>query len=767
MSDAPLSLNIDHDQSYWTLDGLPIIAKGEKSNCQESRVGSRKMDDARCEALPDTTPCQKGKRAFDRGTGFKTINFDGNVSSIDSSVCRGRVSDRKKFFEQLSSSPSPARGPSAPRHSVNPSIIEERTDSESYSQIKKDNIEKERKPSANVFQDKSERVGPAESLPTQFNQKWETEVDPSWDIIEPNDSEWETHHDKVPKEESYSKSRNELNNSIPTMESVKNDDILGANLPSLTSIVDADTKETSTAIEKSRIRDDGRQRDEGDARVQLTSSGQKPGDEVENTKKEPKLPKVKIQITRKIANGTGAEEESKMNEEGENENLATSWIQDINELTKVLNFGETRERSNISNYVCPSESTDDSVDSEGNLRATKNSSSNLTQRLKTKSNGMGKMLRMAKKGMGKSVKNLTSIVRNTRKTQSTKQSRSMSGQSGSVHSTEKKSMEIRDIFDEKLAKELVKDCRDEAGIVMASQYLDSGNKLLRNVASDDGVNPKCLNEATKKAHTYAYVGRQLAKEYLLTCDEEQAKRAEINMGNSAILNDNDEMNLFDEFFYSFMQCFGSLAKDDDVERTRVQIGDALELLSKLSDEESTVVKTRLSREGKRDILTYRKKKVEGAIAGTRDSADRNHILAMDDADRERSFVIQSFVAALKSFYEIDDTLKLSKIFLAFDEDKSDDSSEGSGSDVDDSHPYNYTESLKFDHGRGFHTRSFLSSTEEGNPSSSHDDSNCHGINSGMTVVKVMVNDKKIKQKKQQSSNHTSKKWKPVGGRKQK
>mmetsp|Transcript_5205 Transcript_5205/g.10769 ORF Transcript_5205/g.10769 Transcript_5205/m.10769 type:complete len:284 (-) Transcript_5205:162-1013(-) len=281
--------------------------------------------------------------------------------------------------------------------------------------------------------------------------------------------------------------------------------------------------------------------------------------------------------------------------------------------------------------------------------------------------------------------------------------------------------------------------------------------------------PKKTKELIQKAHTYAYVGRQLAKEYLLVCRREHSEGTGQNATNctSAPLQNDDEITVFEEFFFSFMQCVGPCTRDDAIEQSRVQATDALEILSNLSEEEASVVKHQSSRGLiNKKVVVDRKMKVQEAIADTRDSAGRGHVKNRTESTyRERSLAIRSFVQALRSFYEIDDTMKLSQIFLKFSRDERDDASDSS-SYLNDGLSYNYSESLKFDNGHSFHTHSFTSegSMQQEKTSSrrsrkSKEESLAEGIHPGTTVVAISVKNRNFKKKKQTPS----KKW----GRKQK
>lgn len=449
---------------------------------------------------------------------------------------------------------------------------------------------------------------------------------------------------------------------------------------------------------------------------------------------------------------------------------------DFDELTERLHVSHSKEKVKSNDYVCPSESTDYSVDSKGNSKAPKSVSSKSAKSAKSnkskgKVGGMGKMLKKAKKGMGKltvkgvtQISQITSKVKNTMKTKPTKPSLTDADQprEGSNGISEQaNSMAFIDIFDKKLARELVNESKGKVGILTASQYLDSGKRLLRNGAElKKANNLKGSNDAIRKAHTYAYVARQLAKQYLLACRKDLLDQDGEDLLQTEPSVEEDEITAFEDLFLSFLQCVGPCSGDYTVEDTRHQVDEALEILSKLSEEERTLVK-RNDDEASMD----RKIKVQGVIEDARNPVERN------DARR-----IHRFLSGLRSFYEIDTTMKLSKVFLKCDQDREDDDSVSAGSNrsaPNESLSYNYSESLKFDNGRSFHTRSFTTagSMKQEQPSASssfrrgrnsREESLADGIRPGKTVVSISLKNKKSRSRSKSVGSSNKKKW----GRKQ-
>ncbi len=825
-----------------------------------SSVASKKMNDVRDGIPTGATPYQKSKKMFERANGFKTVNFDGNVSAVDS-ISQGRVRDMKKLFEQpqkekvvASQSPRtsvvPTTALSALADSDDPTFIEERTDSDTFVRNKSDKFERQ----TNTY-----GVGPVDSMSNGLDQNWESKFDSKWDR---NPVEFFEHESSRNTAEAKRDQKqdivignefrdqtpvapkgNESRGSIPSLGTIDTSDSyikkvksLDAKILSLPSLVDSDIEEKEEEIQYYPL-GETKEGIEQNCMTQQSSEGRGAEEEPGRIIKKPKRPTVKIQVTQtrtesqnrrkpdQQKDGTSrtsdvnheikemitsaqlsdesmnssslknrvlgdrpkfieinhddemSKVETRENMRFSDEDLAGSTLtaNDFNELTEKLQATKRKDTDNTHMYICPSESTDYSVDSKGNSKTTKSTTSKSAKsaktpmKLKVKNNGMGKMLKKAKKGMGKSVKNLTTIVKNTMKSKPMMRQSQTSTVQTSEKTYQKDAIQLDSIFDEKLARGLVEESKNEVGIVKAGQYLDSGNRLLRRNAELRRVkDAKKTKEIIRKAHTYAYVGRQLAKQYLFVCRQEHSEATGHNPSSCTPSQVEDDPSLFEEFFLSFMQCVG-LNRDDAIEQSRLQIGDALEILSSLSDEEANIVKSQSTEEViNKKILDDRKTKVRAAIAGGRDSADKNHVVSRaENAYRERSLAIHSFVQALRSFYVIDDTMKLSQIFLRFNDDERDDDSDCSRSYFSDSISYNYSESLKFDHGNSFHTRSFASEASmieqekltSSRKSRKKEGSLATGIRPGTTVVAISVKNRNFKKKKQTPSI----KW----GRKQK
>jgi len=832
-----------------------------------SSVASKKMNDVRGEIPTGATPYQKSKKLFERVNGFKTVNFDGNVSAVDS-ISQGRVKDMKKFFEQpqkeksLVSPPPrtslvPTSALSALGDSDDPTFIEERTDSDTFVRSKSDKFERETNAYTDIAHQKSERVWSVEAMPNELHQKWDSKFDSKWDknpgeFFEQDSSRNTTESKGDQKQETITRNEfrdqtqgasngNELRDSIPSVGTIDTSDSyikkvksLDAKILSLPSLVDSDTEEKEEENQYYHLGETKEGIEQKDM-VQKSSEGRGADEEPGRIVKKSKRPTVKIQVTQtrvesqnrrkahqrkdapsrtsdinfeieemitefqrasaqlsdELMNNSSLENtvsddrpkfieishddelsqvDARDDTRFSDEDLAGSTLtaNDFDELNEKLQATKRKDTDNTHMYMCPSESTDYSVDSKGNSKTTKSTTSKSAKsgktpmKLKVKNNGMGKMLKKAKKGMGKSVKNLTTIVKNTMKAKPMmRQSQTSTVQTAEKNLDQKDAIQLDSIFDEKLARGLVEESKNEVGIVKAGQYLDSGNRLLRRNAELRRVkDPKKTKEIIRKAHTYAYVGRQLAKQYLLVCRQEHLEAAAQNPTSCAPSQTEDDPSLFEEFFLSFMQCVG-LNKDDAIEQSRHQIGDALEILNSLSEEEANIVNNQSAEEViNKKIVVDRKTKVLAAIADSRDSADKNHIVSRaENAYRERSLAIHSFAQALRSFYVIDDTMRLSQIFLRFNDDDRDDDSDCSGSYFSDSISYNYSESLKFDHGNSFHTRSFASEAsmiEQEKLSSSRksrkkEGSLATGTRPGTTVVAISVKNRNFKKKKPTSS----------------
>ena len=802
-------------------------ARNEATSC----IASKRMGDMRDGALYSVNSYDK------RGKAIETTNDCKNKSLDESVSFEGRVSDRKKFFEThikeqqqkenalisptLSSSKSPAIGRMTIEEPNGPMVIEERTDFESSFRNKGERLEPQRIDSRSLLNDKGARTGPGASN-GEFQTSWETQFDSDPGDLE---STWYSHKEQAdPTRKTFHEHKfhvtapivgstaiSQPRNYLEQAESLdlKILDMLDANDPdkSLLGANDTDTKEEGREEESEM---DARQGNE-DGRIARHLDENENSDEIENIKNQSKIPVVKIQITSTISEDQ-SKSENDQNEEMPlgiaqakididemitefqqasaklSDKLMTSsspkdepisydsslapntlTVNDLNELAEKHHISISKEKNNGSDYICPSESTDDSIDSKGNL---KENSAKSFKKSKGKGNGgMGKILKKAKKGMGKSVKNLTSIVKNPRKTKPAKQLLTGTEQSPEALngiSNQKNYIEFSDYFDETLAGELVKNSKGETGILKAIQYLESGMRLLRNGAEQKKLNDlRESKELIRKARTYAYVGRQLAKQYLLVYRQELLEKIGTNPAND------DAFAAFEDFFLSVLQCVGPCPGANTVEKSIFQVDEALKILSKLSEEEAIVVKNCASKDINDETVVDRKVKVQRAIADVRDSADRDDIRRMTDTDHDKSLVIRRFVSDLRTFYEIDDTnMKLSKIFLKRNHDKKDDDTR---SLLSESLSYNYSEPLKFDHGRSFRTRSFTtvgsqpsssSSTRRGRKSK--EESLTEGIRPGTTVVSISIKNGQFKNKINSNTKKKQplpKKW--LGGRKQK
>jgi len=801
-------------------------ARNEATSC----IASKRMDDMRDGALYSVTSYQKPRKAIktmndcENKSLDESVSFEGRVSDrkkfFETHIKEQQQKENALISPTLSSSKSPAIGRTTIEEPNGPMVIEERTDFESSFRNKGERLEPERIDSRSLFNDKSARMGP-EASNREFQTRWEPQFDSDPGDLE---STWYSSKEQAdPTRKTFHENKlhitapivgstavSQPRNHLEQAESLdlKILDLLDANDPgkSLLGANDTDIKEEGREEESEM---DTRQGNE-DGRIARNLDGNENSDEIENIKNQSKIPVVKIQITSTIS-----EDQSK-SENDQNEEMPLSIAQakididemitefqqasaelsdklmtssspkdeaiscdsslapnaltviDLNELADRHHISISKEKNDGSDYICPSESTDDSIDSKGNLKA---KSAKSLKKSKGKGNGgMGKILKKAKKGMGKSVKNLTSIVKNTRKTKPAKQSLIGTEQSPEAVngiSNQKNYIEFSDYFDKTLAGELVENSKGETGILKAIQYLESGMRLLRNGAELKKLNDlRESKELIRKARTYAYVGRQLAKQYLLVYRQELLERIGTNPEND------DAFAAFEDFFLSFLQCVGPCPGTNTVEKSIFQADEALKILSKLSEEEAIVVKNCASKDIHDDTVVDPKVKVQRAIANVRDSADKDDMRKMKDTYNDRSLVIRRFVSDLRSFYEIDDTtMKLSKIFLKRNHEKKDDDTR---SLLSESLSYNYSEPLKFDNGRSSRTRSFTtvgsqpsssSSTRRGRKSK--EESLTEGIRPGTTVVSISIKNEQFKNSNSNTKKKQplSKKW--LGGRKQK
>mmetsp|Transcript_8124 Transcript_8124/g.24008 ORF Transcript_8124/g.24008 Transcript_8124/m.24008 type:complete len:848 (+) Transcript_8124:65-2608(+) len=321
-----------------------------------------------------------------------------------------------------------------------------------------------------------------------------------------------------------------------------------------------------------------------------------------------------------------------------------------------------------SDYICPSESTDYSVDSKGNSKGTKSTSSRSgvsVKNTKRKGNGMGKILKKATKGVGKSVKNLKdksvsqitqikSVVKNSMKAKTVKEHSTLKVDEYPDKDSCKQKIEF---FDEQLAKELLK---EEKGISRASRCLVDGRRILSEAAelkkSNDLDGSK---ELVRKGHTYAYVGRQSAKQYLVERNSDDIYEGTVMTSRDlASAVNNDGISAFEDFFLSFLQCVGPCDGDEN-QLMSIQVDETLDILSKLSTEETNRLDGMQTKNIDKGADGYRKEKIRVAIKDDHEKNTTNDGRKERGTPQSRNLAIRRFLYDLQLFYETDTYLNLS------------------------------------------------------------------------------------------------------------
>jgi hypothetical protein len=323
------------------------------------------------------------------------------------------------------------------------------------------------------------------------------------------------------------------------------------------------------------------------------------------------------------------------------------------------------------NSICPSESTDCSIDGKGHRKAKQRSASGKHKSKKSSARfklGMGTMARMikkAKRGVGSSVKKIKVLSFEKEKFNGTPSDCTL-GEGSDVRNgiPDKKQDEF---LDEKLAEKIMSDPdhMDKENFVKAIIYLDTGKELLYHATNLGNNEPKRCRELTRMAHTHVYVSRQLAKISLLACKYEISKNAALaidsdNITSGRVSEDVDWNKAlqdligfpFEEFFPpSFLQCYYG---GSTIDETQSQVEEALEILTTISEEEIFAIKAILpsnktSAEEESDIQ-LNKAKVQVAI--------NNALIGTVDDSMDEVIDIHRFVSNLQSFYETDTTLDL-------------------------------------------------------------------------------------------------------------
>eukprot|EP00536_Pseudo-nitzschia_multiseries_P005928 jgi/Psemu1/65333/estExt_Genemark1.C_1210021 len=470
---------------------------------------------------------------------------------------------------------------------------------------------------------------------------------------------------------------------------------------------------------------------------------------------------------------------------------------DLEELTDKHERPLSKDVFISNDYICPSESTDYSIDSKGNSKGTKSISSRSKLSLKNrkrKGKGVGKMLIKATMGMGKSVKKsvsqitqITSVVKNSMKAKTAKEPSTSKVDDNSDKESRRQDVEF---FDEKLAIELVK---DDKGISMASQYLVAGETILNEAAQLKKNNDlDGSEELIRKAHTYAYVGRQLAKQYLYEQNEDMHDGPVMASSDLASAVNDDGISAFEDFFFSFLQCVGPCDGDESLLMS-IQVDETLDILRKVSMEETKALNGAMAKNNEGGNEDYGREKVRAAIRHDQQKTANSDGKRDRETSQSRNLALRRFLYDLQSFYNEDNYLNLAPaVFMERDSSEKNrrindvindiqprrtnqgaaegesDSQDDSSQNTNKSMKSQYSESLKFDDGRdSLHTRSYSTAGSIGKEQSStksqrdrrpKEESLTEGIRVGTTVLSTAVKQKELKKKK-------TRKWFSAVGRK--
>ena len=326
----------------------------------------------------------------------------------------------------------------------------------------------------------------------------------------------------------------------------------------------------------------------------------------------------------------------------------------------------------ISNYsICPSESSDCSIDSKVHRKAKQQSASGRKKSKKSSAKfklsigTMARMIKKTKRGVGSSVKKIKVLSFGKEKFNGTPSDCTLGEGSDVRNGIPDENQD--EFFDEKLAEKIMSDPDriDETNFEKAIIYLDTGKELLYQATSLRNNEPERCKELTRMAHTHVYVSRQLAKISLLACKYDMLKNVTLAVDSDSItsgrVSEDEDWNKalrdligfpFEGcFISSFMQCYYGCSTKDE---TQSQVEEALEILTTISEEEIFAIKSILpsnetSAEAEVDIQ-LNKVTVQVAI--------NNALTGTVDGSMNEVIDIHRYVSNLQSFYEIDTTLDL-------------------------------------------------------------------------------------------------------------
>ncbi|KAL3920374.1 MAG: hypothetical protein SGILL_003296 [Bacillariaceae sp.] len=241
------------------------------------------------------------------------------------------------------------------------------------------------------------------------------------------------------------------------------------------------------------------------------------------------------------------------------------------------------------------------------------------------------------------------------------------------------------VIDEELAQTLMEEKKeDESSVHRASRYVATGRELLNEAAAVKDTDPKACVFLTQKAHTYAYVARQMAKQVLIerkAAEMEDKQDAKVDQDLSReILKDGDqpnsdakqtqweELQLFtlEDLLPSSLLCLTACGNFGAKEEEPLELDEALDILAKLSEDECEARSTFISNSKSMASLD------NANLRPSHGDFNRSNLPSVDSAamethtapfsrsavsvERSRTTVIKDLVSELQDFYEADHTL---------------------------------------------------------------------------------------------------------------
>jgi hypothetical protein len=243
---------------------------------------------------------------------------------------------------------------------------------------------------------------------------------------------------------------------------------------------------------------------------------------------------------------------------------------------------------------------------------------------------------------------------------------------------------LNNFIDEELAHTLMEENQeDESSVRRASRYVATGRQLLNEAATLKERDPTSCAVLTRKAHTYAYVARQIAKQVLeerkaatsnkdMDIDpnlsreilhDEQGQEVSDENGKSHWKTKWEELQLFsfEDVLPSSFLCFSACGNCGAEKEQVLEVDKALDILAKLSEDEFQASKTFPSYNQSLISLNNVDSKTK------HDDVSKSFLSSMNSTDvatsvdhythsavsmeRSRTTVIKDLVSELQSFYE--------------------------------------------------------------------------------------------------------------------